>query len=66
MSRQPAVPITGRVIAPPRGAGSRIELRLCAPDGVTERTVTKRDGALLKTVRRLRWGDALETDDARG
>ncbi|MBW8728353.1 MAG: methyltransferase type 11 [Inquilinus limosus] len=62
ISRRPAAPITGRVIAPPRGAGSRIDLRLCAPDGVTERTVTKRDGVLLKTARRLTWGDALETE----
>ncbi len=60
VSRHPAAPIMGRVIAPPRGAGSRIDLRLCAPDGLAERTVTKRDGTLLKTARRLRWGDALE------
>jgi ribosomal protein RSM22 (predicted rRNA methylase) len=66
VSRHPAIPIAGRVIAPPRGAGSRIELRLCAPDGVTERTVTKRDGALLKTARRLRWGDVLDVDGNRG
>ncbi|MFE0756815.1 small ribosomal subunit Rsm22 family protein [Inquilinus sp. NPDC058860] len=62
VSRRPAAPITGRVIAPPRGAGSRIDLRLCAPEGLVERTVTKRDGALLKTARRLKWGDALEAE----
>lgn len=62
VSRRPATPITGRVIAPPRGAGSRIDLCLCAPEGLIERTVTKRDGALLKTARRLKWGDALETE----
>ena len=62
VSRRPGLPIAGRVIAPPRGAGSRVELRLCAPDGVAERTVTRRDGALLKTARRLRWGDALEAE----
>ncbi|WP_225767280.1 small ribosomal subunit Rsm22 family protein [Inquilinus sp. Marseille-Q2685] len=66
VSRRPAAPILGRVIAPPRGAGSRIDLRLCAPEGLVERTVTKRDGAQLKTARRLRWGDALEADDSRG
>ncbi|MDR6289275.1 ribosomal protein RSM22 (predicted rRNA methylase) [Inquilinus ginsengisoli] len=59
VSRRPGAPIAGRVITPPRGAGSRIDLRLCGPDGVVERTVTKRDGALLKTARRLKWGDAL-------
>ncbi|MGK9164897.1 methyltransferase type 11 [Inquilinus limosus] len=64
VSRRPAAPIRGRVIAPPRGAGSRIDLRLCAPGGLVERTVTKRDGALLKTARRLRWGDAVEVEDS--
>ncbi|WP_026871664.1 small ribosomal subunit Rsm22 family protein [Inquilinus limosus] len=64
VSRRQAAPIAGRVIAPPRGAGSRIDLRLCAPEGLVERTVTKRDGALLKTARRLRWGDALEAEDS--
>lgn len=62
VSRRPAAPITGRVIAPPRGAGSRIDLRLCTSEGLAERTVTKRDGALLKTARRLRWGDALKVE----
>jgi ribosomal protein RSM22 (predicted rRNA methylase) len=62
VSRRPATPIVGRVIAPPRGAGSRIDLRLCAPEGLVERTVTKRDGALLKAARRLKWGDALENE----
>ncbi|MGO4129460.1 small ribosomal subunit Rsm22 family protein [Inquilinus sp. YAF38] len=62
VSRRPAMPFAGRVITPPRGAGSRIDLRLCAPEGLVERTVTKRDGSLLKTARRLRWGDALETE----
>lgn len=59
VSRRPGTPVAGRVIAPPRGGGSRIDLRLCAPEGVVERTMTKRDGALLKAARRLRWGDAL-------
>ncbi|WP_395673731.1 small ribosomal subunit Rsm22 family protein [Inquilinus sp.] len=59
VSRHPAVPVAARVIAPPRGAGSRIDLRLCAPEGLVERTVTRRDGSLLKMARRLKWGDAL-------
>lgn len=64
VSRRRGLPIAGRVITPPRGAGTRIDLRLCAPEGVAERTVTKRDGALMKTARRLRWGDALESEPA--
>lgn len=61
-SRRPAPPPEGRVLAPPRTAGSRIAFKMCAPDGsVTERALGKRDGAAYKAARRLDWGDAVES-----
>lgn len=61
MGREAGLPAAARVIAPPRGAGGRIALRLCTPHGVTERVVTRRDGSALARARRLGWGDGLAT-----
>ena len=59
-AREPA-PHAARVLAPPRASSGKVGLKLCLPSGVVEnRLVTKREGELFKTARRLDWGDALE------
>ncbi|MET1028665.1 MAG: small ribosomal subunit Rsm22 family protein, partial [Dongiaceae bacterium] len=49
-----------RILAPPRGTGGRIELKLCTPAGRMEnRLLSKRDGAAYKAARRRDWGEML-------
>ena len=49
-----------RILAPPRGTGGRIGLKLCTPGGTVEnRAFSKRDGDAYKAARRRDWGDVL-------
>ncbi len=49
-----------RVIAPPKGAGGRVTIKLCLPDGTAAlRSFSKRDGDAYKAARRRDWGDSL-------
>lgn len=59
-ARTPAAAVDARVIAPPRLASGRVQLKLCRSDGsATEQLVTRREGDPFKVARRLSWGDAL-------
>ncbi|MGO4831796.1 small ribosomal subunit Rsm22 family protein [Rhizobiaceae sp. 2RAB30] len=52
-----------RVIAPPRAAKGMVTLKLCCGDGhMADRIVTKRQGDVFRTARRLEWGDATPMD----
>lgn len=60
-SRLAATHRPARVLAPPRQAKGRIELKLCLPDGQTADTlVNKRDGDAYRVARRLDWGDSFD------
>ncbi|CAN7532562.1 small ribosomal subunit Rsm22 family protein [Aminobacter sp. LjRoot7] len=59
-SRIPAETFRARVLAPARGGSGKIQLKLCLEGGsVEEKLLTKRDGELFKTARRVDWGDVL-------
>jgi ribosomal protein RSM22 (predicted rRNA methylase) len=59
-SRHKGEAVDARIVGPPRTGKGRIDLKLCCADGVLrERTVSKRDGPLFRTVRRRDWGDAI-------
>lgn len=59
-SRTPAEAFQSRVLAPARGGSGKIQLKLCQANGsVAETLLTKRDGELFKTARRVDWGDIL-------
>jgi ribosomal protein RSM22 (predicted rRNA methylase) len=61
VAREPVAARPARVLAPPRAASGKVGLKLCLPAGTVEtRLITKREGALFKTARRLDWGDSLE------
>jgi ribosomal protein RSM22 (predicted rRNA methylase) len=50
----------GRVLARPRASSGTVRLKLCSNTGeVEERLVTRRQGDVYKTARRLDWGDCL-------
>lgn len=59
-SRKPGLPAEARILAPPRQSKGRIDLKLCCTDGsLSQRTISKRDGAIFKTARRRDWGEIL-------
>ncbi|HVW54091.1 MAG TPA: small ribosomal subunit Rsm22 family protein [Rhizobiaceae bacterium] len=59
-SRSAPKRISARVLAPPRQSSGVVRLKLCTADGsVSERTVSRREGTMFKSARRLDWGDAL-------
>ena len=52
--------IYARVLAPPRQSSGVVRLKLCNANGsASDETVSRREGTLFKTARRLDWGDAL-------
>lgn len=59
-SRMPAEAFSARVLAPARGGSGKVQLKLCQQDGsVEDKLLTKRDGELFKTARRVDWGGIL-------
>jgi len=59
-SRMPPERISARVLAPPRQSSGVVRLKWCNADGsASERLLSRREGALFKSARRLDWGDAL-------
>jgi ribosomal protein RSM22 (predicted rRNA methylase) len=59
-SRVPGERPAARVLARPRAASGAVRLKLCSNSGqVEERLVTRRQGDVYKTARRLDWGDRL-------
>jgi len=60
VSRRPGAGATARVIAPPRSASGRVNLKLCRNDGRAEwRLISRREGDPYKQARRRDWGDAI-------
>jgi ribosomal protein RSM22 (predicted rRNA methylase) len=49
-----------RILAPPRAGKPGIDLKLCAPNGLEQRFVAKRDKAQHAVARRLGWGDVFD------
>lgn len=59
-SKYPGKKIQARVLGTPRGRSGLVTLKLCNEDGSSsERTISKREGEIFKTARRVDWGDAL-------
>lgn len=59
-SRKAGLPAEARIVASPRTAKGRTDLKLCTAAGaLEERTVSKREGASFKTARRRDWGEIL-------
>ena len=59
LSREPFATSWPRILSPPKVAKGNIQFKLCRSDGaVALRTVSKREGDLWRTARRLDWGDS--------
>ena len=46
-----------RVLRRPVIETGKVTLSLCAPEGITEKTFSKKDGTAYKTARKAKWGD---------
>ncbi|MBX0328156.1 small ribosomal subunit Rsm22 family protein, partial [Oscillochloris sp. ZM17-4] len=62
VAREPGTPIGARVLRRPVARPGRIELTLCAPEGLRTETVTKGDRARWRAARDAEWGDALPSE----
>ncbi|HUQ79058.1 MAG TPA: small ribosomal subunit Rsm22 family protein [Patescibacteria group bacterium] len=61
-SADPAGPAPRVVLGRPRHRPGRIELRVCAADGLTAPTIRRRDGGAWRVARDLAWGDRIDGD----
>lgn len=59
-SRQPVASQGSRILAPPIETKAEIKFKLCAENGLTRRSIARRDKAEYKRGRKLEWGDFFE------
>jgi ribosomal protein RSM22 (predicted rRNA methylase) len=64
MSHLAAKPVRGRVIRHPQIQKGHIDLEICVPEGLQRATITRKDRALFRQARDLRWGSLLPAPDA--
>lgn len=64
VSRTPATPIASRVIRHPQIRPGHIHLELCTSEGLRNTVVTRKDKAAFRQARDVRWGDALDAEQA--
>lgn len=57
IGRSPATTVPARVIRRPSHHPGMIEIKLCAPGGIEDRKVTKRDKDAFRAARKAEWGD---------
>ena len=59
LSREPVPPAAARIIRQPQLRSGHVNLVTCEPDGIHERTISRKQGALYKEARSAAWGDPL-------
>lgn len=57
--KEDAEPCTARVLRHPKIESGKITLKLCTNDGIKEKIITKKDGALFKKARKADCGDEI-------
>ncbi len=63
LSRMGRTAIPGRIIRHPQIRPGHIHLKICTPQGLTNTTITRKDRALFRQARDVRWGSVLPTGD---
>jgi len=59
-TRAEVVPISGRIVRHPSIRPGNIGLEVCAPQGLIQLTVSRRDGEAYRAAQDLKWGSAIE------
>ena len=59
LSREPVPRAAARIIRQPQIRSGHVNLVTCEPDGIHERTISRKQGALYKEARGAAWGDPL-------
>jgi ribosomal protein RSM22 (predicted rRNA methylase) len=60
LAREPVTPARARVIRQPQLRSGHVNLITCEPDGIHERTVSRKQGSLYRAARKAAWGAAIE------
>lgn len=64
LSREPVPPAAARIIRQPQVRSGHVNLVLSEPDGIHERTVSRKQGVRYREARGAAWGDAIEAPPA--
>jgi ribosomal protein RSM22 (predicted rRNA methylase) len=64
LSREPAAKAAARIIRQPQVRSGHVNLVTSEPDGIHERTVSRKQGATYRAARNAAWGDALDAQVA--
>jgi ribosomal protein RSM22 (predicted rRNA methylase) len=64
LAHKPVAPAAARIIRQPRIRSGHVNLVTCEPDGVHDRTISRRHGDRYKEAKRAAWGDAIGTPPA--
>ena len=59
LGHEPVPPAAARVIRQPQVRSGHVNLVTCEPDGIHERTVSRKQGALYRQAKGAAWGDAI-------
>ena len=59
LSREPVPLAAARIIRQPQPRSGHVNLVTCEPDGIHERTISRKQGVLYKEARGAAWGDPL-------
>jgi ribosomal protein RSM22 (predicted rRNA methylase) len=60
LSREPTAKAAARIIRQPQIRSGHVNLVTCEPDGIHERTISRKQGGRYKEAKGAAWGDAIE------
>lgn len=63
MTRMQGMPAPTRIVRHPQVRSGHVRLQLCAPGGLREEVVSRRDRQRFRRARDSHWGDAFDSDD---
>jgi ribosomal protein RSM22 (predicted rRNA methylase) len=63
LSREPVRPAVARIIRQPQVRSGHVHLVTSEPDGIHQRTVSRKEGARFKEAKNAAWGDVLSPAD---
>ena len=64
LAREVAAPAAARIVRQPQVRSGHVNLVTCEPDGIHDRTISRKHGARYKEAKGAAWGDAIEPPPA--